>query len=139
MDKDSASDSPAPSSSAQQEVKAPPTSDDSLVVPDSKQDETSRDLRQMDPSSSRPLDRCWSLSDGYSFRASRGRDDDEQDGLDEGADNDNGDGGATPPSDDEQSRFTVAWDEKDPMNPRNLSKARRWLIVLIISCGSLCV
>lgn len=33
----------------------------------------------------------------------------------------------------------VEWDEKDPMNPHSMSKARRWLIVLIVSLGSLCV
>lgn len=34
---------------------------------------------------------------------------------------------------------TVCWDENDPMNPRNMSKARRWLIVIIVSTGSICV
>ena len=34
----------------------------------------------------------------------------------------------------------VTWDgEDDPMNPRSMGKARKWLIVLIISGTSLCV
>ncbi|PYH50083.1 MFS transporter [Aspergillus saccharolyticus JOP 1030-1] len=39
----------------------------------------------------------------------------------------------------ESIEFTVSWDENDPMNPRNMSKARRWLITTIVSLGSLCV
>lgn len=36
---------------------------------------------------------------------------------------------------------TVSWEEGDqkPANPRSMSKARRWLIVVIVSSGSLCV
>lgn len=39
----------------------------------------------------------------------------------------------------EASRFTVTWEEPDPANPRNLGLARRWLIVILVSTGSLCV
>ncbi|PYI12327.1 MFS general substrate transporter [Aspergillus sclerotiicarbonarius CBS 121057] len=35
--------------------------------------------------------------------------------------------------------FLVGWDENDPANPRNFSLARRWLIVVLVSMGSLCV
>ncbi|KAF4632729.1 hypothetical protein G7Y89_g5400 [Cudoniella acicularis] len=37
--------------------------------------------------------------------------------------------------------FEVRWDggDNDPMNPRSMSMARRWLIVLIVSASSLCV
>ncbi|KAE8387839.1 major facilitator superfamily domain-containing protein [Aspergillus alliaceus] len=38
-----------------------------------------------------------------------------------------------------EDNFLVEWSEDDPSNPRNLSLARRWLIVLIVSTGSLCV
>ncbi|PIG69611.1 hypothetical protein AARAC_002748 [Aspergillus arachidicola] len=35
--------------------------------------------------------------------------------------------------------FLVGWDAADPDNPRNMSSLKRWLIVLIVSNGSLCV
>ncbi|KAH8816073.1 major facilitator superfamily domain-containing protein [Xylogone sp. PMI_703] len=37
--------------------------------------------------------------------------------------------------------FEVRWDngEQDPMNPRSMAHARKWLVVLIISSSSLCV
>jgi hypothetical protein len=36
--------------------------------------------------------------------------------------------------------FLVKWDgDSDPMNPRSMSKFRRWIIVLIVSSSSLCV
>ena len=36
--------------------------------------------------------------------------------------------------------FEVAWQgDDDAMNPRNMKKARRWLIVVIVSMGSTCV
>lgn len=35
--------------------------------------------------------------------------------------------------------YLVEWDENDKLNPRNLPAARKWLIVLIISIGSLLV
>lgn len=36
--------------------------------------------------------------------------------------------------------FLVTWDgDADPLNPRSMSKLRRWLIVLICSASSLCV
>jgi hypothetical protein len=36
--------------------------------------------------------------------------------------------------------FLVTWDgDSDPMNPRSMTKLRRWLIVLIVSSSSLCV
>lgn len=36
---------------------------------------------------------------------------------------------------------TVSWEQGDqkPANPMTMSKARRWLIVAIVSSGSLCV
>lgn len=77
--------------------------------------------------SSRSLDRVVSLTDGYSHHAV------DHDILQE-------------PSDEEKPRippdagFTVQWDgPNDPDNPRNMSLMRRWLIVLVVSIGSLCV
>jgi hypothetical protein len=36
--------------------------------------------------------------------------------------------------------FLVTWDgDSDPMNPRSMSKLRRWIIVFIVSASSLCV
>jgi hypothetical protein len=67
---------------------------------------------------SRSLERSWSLNDGVSI------------GGHEVAET----AVAT-----EDTAYIVSWDEKDPMNPRNMSKARRWLIVSIVSMGSLCV
>lgn len=41
---------------------------------------------------------------------------------------------------DEEQDYEVRWDgDGDPMNPHSLSKARRWLIVVIVSMGSTCV
>ena len=41
---------------------------------------------------------------------------------------------------DTRTQFEVTWDgEKDPMNPTNMSKARKWLIVTILATSSTCV
>ncbi|KAJ5344946.1 hypothetical protein N7541_007442 [Penicillium brevicompactum] len=66
--------------------------------------------------SMRSIERSWSLNDGTSVTGNE---------VEAGADEDTG--------------YTVGWDENDPENPRNMSKARRWLIVVIVSLGSLCV
>ena len=40
----------------------------------------------------------------------------------------------------EAEPFLVTWDgDSDPMNPRSMSKLRRWSIILIIAASSLCV
>ncbi|KAJ5567152.1 hypothetical protein N7535_006458 [Penicillium sp. DV-2018c] len=67
---------------------------------------------------SKPLDRSWSLNDGVSI------------GSHEATET----AAAT-----EDTEYIVSWEERDPMNPRNMSKPRRWLIVCIVSMGSLCV
>jgi hypothetical protein len=64
----------------------------------------------------RSIERSWSLNDGTSVGP---------DQIDEAADQD--------------TEYTVGWDENDPMTPRNMSKGRRWLITIIVSLGSLCV
>ena len=41
---------------------------------------------------------------------------------------------------DRDDPFEVNWDgDHDPRNPRNMSKARKWVIVLVVSMSSLCV
>ncbi|KAJ9488063.1 hypothetical protein VN97_g5240 [Penicillium thymicola] len=67
---------------------------------------------------SRSLERSWSLNDGVSIGGHE---------VDEAA------------VANEDDAYTVGWEENDPMNPRNMSKARRWLVVIIVSMGSLCV
>ncbi|OJJ04318.1 hypothetical protein ASPVEDRAFT_136148 [Aspergillus versicolor CBS 583.65] len=62
------------------------------------------------------LARCWSLNDGYSCPATE-----------------------SSLSKSSEGSFTVTWDESDPANPRNFRLARRWLIVILVSMGSLCV
>ncbi len=43
-------------------------------------------------------------------------------------------------SHDPEKEFEVRWDgDNDPMNPRSMSKPRKWLIVVIVSSCSLCV
>jgi hypothetical protein len=39
----------------------------------------------------------------------------------------------------DKENYLVEWDENDKLNPRNLPMARKWLIVLIVSIGSLLV
>lgn len=39
-----------------------------------------------------------------------------------------------------EKQFEVQWDEDgDPMNPRRMSEAHKWIIVFIVSAGSTCV
>ena len=41
--------------------------------------------------------------------------------------------------DDEARRFEVCWDEKnDPLNPKNMKNAKKWMVVLFLSAGSTC-
>ncbi|KAN0076102.1 Major facilitator superfamily domain containing protein [Elaphomyces granulatus] len=75
-----------------------------------------------------PLDRNWSLNDGFCLSRVDNDDDDVED------EKDNQDKATAPETD----ALIVSWDENDPMNPRNLGYARKWLIVLIVSLGSAC-
>ena len=76
---------------------------------------------------SRSIERSWSLNDGYSCHTG---DEEAGEKIDEEA---KVTGAEEPPE------FVVAFDEDDPMNPRNMSTPRRWLVVIICSLGSLCV
>lgn len=43
-------------------------------------------------------------------------------------------------AEDPEKQFEVQWDGgSDPMNPRSRSKARKWLVVILVSMSSLCV
>ncbi|KAJ6048293.1 hypothetical protein N7499_000819 [Penicillium canescens] len=77
-------------------------------------------LQKQKSNASKSLERSWSLNDGVSI----GGNDVEADEA--GVAEDDG-------------FYTVGWDENDPLNPRNMSTARRWLVTLIVSMGSLCV
>lgn len=45
----------------------------------------------------------------------------------------------SPPHDAEKD-FTVQWDgDDDPMNPRSMSYARKWMVTLVIAFSSFCV
>jgi hypothetical protein len=80
-------------------------------------------LSRRSHSRSHSLERSWSLNDGVSVGGNEIQG--EANGAGQDADGDQG--------------YTVRWEENDPMNPRNMSKARRWMIVIIVSMGSLCV
>ena len=82
-------------------------------------------MQKLHSTNSRPIERSWSLNDGYSCHTA---DEEAAEAL-----GDNGD------EVDQSSTFIVSWDENDPMNPRNFNTMRRWLIVIICSLGSLCV
>lgn len=75
----------------------------------------------------RSIERSWSLNDGYSVHT----------GEDEAGEKIDEEAGATGAQ--EPPEFVVAWDDNDPMNPRNMSTPRRWFVVIICSLGSLCV
>lgn len=81
-------------------------------------------IQRKQSSGSRSLARSWSLNDGTSI----GGDEFEESEADEAGGESDADAG-----------YTVGWDENDAMNPRNMRKARKWLIVVIVSSGSLCV
>lgn len=83
-------------------------------------------MQKQRSNASRSLERSWSLNDGVSIGG------DELEGA-------QADEAVRQRDADEETRFTVGWEENDLMNPRGMSKARRWLIVIIVSSGSLCV
>lgn len=95
-----------------------------IVAPEDQRDLQIRKERS-NLSRSRSLERSWSLNDGVSVGGN---------GYEEGAGE--AEGQAWPEDD---AGYTVSWEVDDPMNPRNMGKARKWLIVIIVSLGSLCV
>ncbi|KAJ5484966.1 drug/proton antiporter YHK8 [Penicillium diatomitis] len=95
-----------------------------IVAPASQRHEQLRKTRS-NLSRSRSLERSWSLNDGVSV----------------GHETTHGEGSDAESQHitEEDDQYTVEWDTDDPMNPRNLNKARKWVIVVIVSMGSLCV
>lgn len=81
-------------------------------------------LQKLQRTTSSTIERSWSLNDGYSCHT-----------VDEEAEDKSNQPGEAAEGDE----FVVGWDDNDPMNPRNMNKFRRWLIVVICSSGSLCV
>jgi hypothetical protein len=87
---------------------------------------------QLTPSISRKsktgsqLSPSWSYVDGHSGYFRRGDEDDEDDQ-------------ANSESPAEEKQFEVKFDQNDPLNPRNRSTARKWLVVFTLALGSLCV
>lgn len=79
-----------------------------------------RGLQKQRSNASRSSERNWSLNDGVSIGGDKFGEEDGEAG--------NG-----------ESEYIVGWEEGDAMNPRNMNKARKWLIVVIVSMGSLCV
>jgi hypothetical protein len=73
------------------------------------------------------LSRSRSYVDGYSGYFSN-RDDENED-----VEPSNGDGGP------EGKEFEVKFKENDPMNPRNMSTVRKWIVVFTLAFGALCV
>jgi hypothetical protein len=78
-----------------------------------------RGLQKSKSNASRSMERSWSLNDGISLR----REELSEEGGGDGEDNE----------------FVVGWEEGDALYPRNMNKGRKWLIVIIVSMGSLCV
>src|SRR3954451_5859755 len=71
-------------------------------------------LQKQKSNASKSLERSWSLNDGVST----GGNDVEADEAGVAEDDD---------------FYTVGWDENDPLNPRNMSTARKWLVTMIVS------
>jgi hypothetical protein len=73
------------------------------------------------------LSRYRSYVDGYGGYFGNGDDENED------VEPSNGDGGP------EGKDFEVKFKENDPMNPRNMSTVRKWIVVFTLAFGSLCV
>lgn len=95
-----------------------------IVAPEEQRDLQVRKERS-NLSRTRSLERSWSLNDGVNLGGN---------GYEEEA----GEAAGQPRPEDDAG-YTVGWDADDAINPRNMSKARKWLIVVIVSLGSLCV
>ena len=74
---------------------------------------------------SRSLHRSKSYGDGHGYTAF-GEDEEAPKKIENG--------------EDPEKEFEVQWDgDQDPMNPRNMSNGRKWIVVAIVSAGSTCV
>ncbi|KAL4874153.1 hypothetical protein BDV12DRAFT_159200 [Aspergillus spectabilis] len=82
-------------------------------------------LHKLHSTGPRPIERSWSLNDGYSCS-------NEMDAKVSAS-------GPHTVEAVESTGFIVDWDENDPMNPRNFDSVRKWIIVIICALGSVCV
>ncbi|PGH19034.1 hypothetical protein AJ79_00068 [Helicocarpus griseus UAMH5409] len=93
-------------------------------------EETQSPSRTSSRSSRSSLGRVYSLSDGYSHHAvdhDRLQEPEEEEKAEE-----------VPPG--SEMEYIVRWDgHDDPLNPRNMSLGRKWLAVVVLSVGSICV
>ena len=91
-----------------------------------------------------PLERSISYGDGHGFvchvysHESRGSSRPPHVGVVSGGEKE-GEADENGTDDSDDKRFEVGWEEADPMNPKNMTKARKWLVVVIVSLGSTCV
>lgn len=85
---------------------------------------------------SRSIERSWSLNDGYSCHSGHDAAAGIASDVVHDKAGDEGDGGDESVESDD---YVVEWEENDPACPRNFRTPRRWAIVLICSTGSLCV
>lgn len=81
-----------------------------------------------------------SQTDGYSISV-QGSDDEETEEEREGDDIEGkaGERDRASAADASATELVVRWDENDPENPKNMNRARKWLIAVIVSLGSVCV
>ena len=119
--------SPGEKSSNELERNSPETEETTfapIASPPTHQDSRNATTGRRLSRASHSLERSWSLNDGVSVPG----DDSKEKDVEQSRNDANSDDG-----------YVVSWDEFDPMNPRNMSKARKWVIVIIVSTGSLCV
>ncbi|OJD21959.1 hypothetical protein ACJ73_06698 [Blastomyces percursus] len=95
-----------------------------------KLDKDSRSTSQATSRSSRSLRRVYSLSDGYTHPAV------DNDRLHEPEEDEKAEEVSAAPG----MGYIVKWDgPADPANPRNMRLGRKWVIVLVLAVGSVCV
>ncbi|OAT00438.1 MFS multidrug transporter, variant 2 [Blastomyces dermatitidis ER-3] len=95
-----------------------------------KLDNYSRSISQATSQSSHSLRRVYSLSDGYTHPAV------DNDRLHEPEEDEKAEEVSAAPG----MEYIVKWDgPTDPSNPRNMRLGRKWVVVLVLAVGSVCV
>ncbi|KKZ68044.1 hypothetical protein EMCG_06254 [[Emmonsia] crescens] len=95
-----------------------------------KPENEARPASRVSSRSSRSISRVYSLSDGYTHPSVN------NDRLQEPEEEQRAEEASTRPG----TEYIVRWDgPDDPGNPRNRSLARKWVIVLVMAVGSVCV
>lgn len=77
------------------------------------------------------INRQLSQTDGYCLSV-RGDEEDDEETADE-------DRLSTGDANTSTTEILVKWDENDPANPKNMAHARKWVIAIVVSLGSVCV